>query len=84
MSSTASKSGSADLHRLIAASERMASARSFDAVFEILHETARAVAGADGIAVILREGGHALPCGELYFGMGDDPSRNRNGQRCQA
>jgi len=46
--------------RLIAASERMATARSIDAVVAVLRETARAVAGADGIAVVLREGDHCL------------------------
>jgi len=43
------------LLRLIAAGERMASARSMDAVVAILRETARDIVGADGIAVILRE-----------------------------
>src|SRR5215469_9004558 len=46
----------ASLLRLIAAGERMASARSMDAVVAILRETARDIVGADGIAVILREG----------------------------
>lgn len=45
-----------DFLTLIAAIERMASSRSFEAVITILRETARAVVGADGIAVILREG----------------------------
>jgi len=43
------------LLRLIAAGERMASARSMDAVVAILRETARDIVGADGIAVIIRE-----------------------------
>jgi len=43
------------LLRLIAAGERMASARSMDAVVAILRETARTIVGADGIAVIIRE-----------------------------
>ena len=45
------------LLRLIAAGERMASARSIDAVVAILRETARDIVGADGISVILREDG---------------------------
>lgn len=42
--------------RLAAASERLATARSLDAVVEILRETARAIVGAEGIAVVIREG----------------------------
>jgi signal transduction histidine kinase len=44
------------LLRLIATGERMASARSLDAIVAILRETARDIVGADGIAVIIREG----------------------------
>jgi len=49
-------SADTSLLRLIAAGERMASARSMDAVVAILRETARDIVGADGIAVIIREG----------------------------
>ena len=42
--------------RLIAAGERLATARSMKAVVDILRATAREIAGADGIAVVLREG----------------------------
>lgn len=41
---------------LIDASERLAGARTMEAVVEVLRDTARAVVGADGIAVVLREG----------------------------
>ncbi|WP_198350911.1 PAS domain-containing hybrid sensor histidine kinase/response regulator [Flavisphingomonas formosensis] len=50
--------------RLIAASERMASSRSIDAVVEILRETARDVVGADGICVVLRQDDHCYYAGE--------------------
>jgi signal transduction histidine kinase/CheY-like chemotaxis protein len=42
--------------RLIAASERLATARSMKAVVDILRSTARDIAEAEGIAVVLREG----------------------------
>ncbi len=42
---------------LIAASERLATARDMDSVVAVLRETARRIAGADGIAVVLRDGG---------------------------
>ncbi|MBA2934098.1 response regulator [Sphingomonas sp. CGMCC 1.13654] len=42
--------------RLIAAGERLATARSMKAVVDILRATARDIAGADGIAVVLRDG----------------------------
>ena len=42
--------------RLIAAGERLATARSMKAVVDILRSTARAVAEAEGIAVVLRDG----------------------------
>ncbi|PXA87776.1 hybrid sensor histidine kinase/response regulator [Nostoc sp. 3335mG] len=41
--------------RLIAAGERLATARSMKAVVDILRATAREIAGADGIAVVLRD-----------------------------
>jgi PAS domain S-box-containing protein len=41
---------------LIAASERMAGARSLEGIVDILRQTARAAVGADGIAVIIRDG----------------------------
>ncbi|WP_200845373.1 PAS domain-containing protein [Roseomonas sp. 18066] len=40
---------------LVAASERLAGARSMEAIIGILRETARQVAGAMGIAVVIRE-----------------------------
>jgi PAS domain S-box-containing protein len=46
--------------RLIAASERLATARSMEAVVEVLRETARAVVQAEGIAVILRDDDHCF------------------------
>jgi signal transduction histidine kinase/CheY-like chemotaxis protein len=42
--------------RLIAASERLATARSMKAVVDILRATAREIAEAQGIAVVLRDG----------------------------
>ena len=42
--------------RLVAAGERMAGARSLDAIVDILRQTAREAVGADGIAVIIRDG----------------------------
>jgi signal transduction histidine kinase len=44
------------LLRLIAASERLGCARTLDAIAAILRDTAREVLGADGIAVVLRQG----------------------------
>ncbi|GJD98057.1 Sensor histidine kinase RcsC [Methylobacterium iners] len=44
------------LLRLIAAGERLARARDLDAIAGILRDTAREVLGADGIAVVLRQG----------------------------
>lgn len=41
---------------LIEASEQLAAARSIGAVVEVLRQTARAAIGAEGIAVVLREG----------------------------
>ena len=41
---------------LIEASERLAAARSMDAVVDVLRQTARAAVGAEGVAVVLREG----------------------------
>lgn len=41
--------------RLIAASERLATARSLTAIVNVLRETARAVVGAEGIAVIIKD-----------------------------
>ncbi|HEX7783802.1 MAG TPA: ATP-binding protein [Sphingobium sp.] len=40
---------------LIDASERLATSRSLDAIIEVLRDTARDVAGAEGIAVVIRE-----------------------------
>ena len=42
--------------RLAAASERLATARSLDAVVDVLRATAREIVGAQGIAVVIREG----------------------------
>ncbi|MDH7640931.1 hybrid sensor histidine kinase/response regulator [Sphingomonas oryzagri] len=42
--------------RLIAAGERLATARSMKAVVDVLRTTAREIAGAEGIAVVLRDG----------------------------
>jgi signal transduction histidine kinase len=42
--------------RLIAAGERLATARSMKAVVDVLRSTAREIAGAEGIAVVLRDG----------------------------
>ena len=41
---------------LIEASERLASARSMAAIVEVLRETARAAVGAEGIAIVLKDG----------------------------
>jgi PAS domain S-box-containing protein len=41
---------------LVAAGERMAGARSLEGIVDILRQTARAAVGADGIAVIIRDG----------------------------
>lgn len=41
---------------LIAAGERLATARSMKAVVDVLRATAREIAGAEGIAVVLRDG----------------------------
>ena len=41
---------------LVEASERLASARSMPAVVEVLRDTARGAIGADGIAVVLKDG----------------------------
>jgi len=41
--------------RLAAASERLATTRSLDEVVAVLRETARAIVGAEGIAVVIRE-----------------------------
>lgn len=42
--------------RLAHAIERLAGARSLDAVIDILRSTARRIVGADGIAIVLRDG----------------------------
>ncbi len=42
--------------RLIAAGERLATARSMKAAVDVLRTTAREIAGAEGIAVVLRDG----------------------------
>jgi signal transduction histidine kinase/CheY-like chemotaxis protein len=42
--------------RLLAANERLAAARTMAEVIHILRDTARAIVGADGICVVLREG----------------------------
>jgi hypothetical protein len=49
---------------LIEASERLAAARSLDDVVDVLRQTARAVAGAMGIAVIIREEGRCFYAAE--------------------
>lgn len=41
--------------RLIEASEKLATSRSLNAIVDVLRETARAIVGAEGIAVIIRE-----------------------------
>ena len=45
---------------LIAASERLATAQTMPEVISVLRETARAVSGADGIAVVIREAGQCF------------------------
>ncbi|WP_419898797.1 PAS domain-containing protein [Roseomonas sp. USHLN139] len=49
---------------LLAASERLAAARSLDAIIAILRETARQITGAMGIAVVIREGDHCFYAAE--------------------
>lgn len=57
MSSAGQQTGHYDSRwaHLIEASERLASSRSMDAIVEVLRDTARQVAGAEGIAVVIRE-----------------------------
>ena len=53
---------------LIDASEQLAAARSLDAVVEVLRSTARAVIGAEGIAVVLRDKGYCRYVAEDAIG----------------
>ena len=49
---------------LTAATNRLGEARSHDEVFEILRESARAIAASDGVAVVRRDGDHVHYIGE--------------------